>query len=241
MRPERFSASSAAKHIACAASANLPLAIPGWTPPPNDGATAASIRGTDMHEIMERVGAYTPKQMLGIAEAIQYVAELRRRRRFKVLLEQSGEGWWFEQDPKPQTTADVVLHVADELHVVDYKFGTVPVSAAGNEQGMFYSLAFLGLAPRAKGVTFHIVQPFADNIDSVFFSLEELDEFRIACLKAEAAIAAGDTTFNPGDHCTFCPANPHTRGGKGSPSCPAMLQILYPRPPLDEDAILDLA
>src|SRR5690606_8148633 len=108
-----------------------------------------------------------------------------------------------------------------------------------NTQGMYYCLAFLGLAPRAKGVYFHIVQPFADNFEKVFFTMDKLEQFRLDCIAAEAKILAGDTTFNPSAACQFCPANPHGRGAKGSPSCTAMMQILYPRPPLDEDAIFD--
>lgn len=238
---ERLSASNAAKHIACHASANLPLAIPGWEPPDNDGNTAASMRGDDLHLIMAGLGLLTPREMRGVTEAAQYVAELRSRRRFTALIEHPSEGWWLKSDPKPRTTADVVLYVQDEIHVVDYKFGKVPVHADDNAQGKYYSLAYLPLAPKCKGVTFHIVQPFIDNFSSTFFSLEDLAEFENETLAAEAAIAAGDTTFGPSDACTFCPANPHSRGAKGSPFCPAMLRLLYPSVPLDEDALLDFA
>jgi hypothetical protein len=236
---ERFSASVASKHLACPASANLELAIPGYQPPPRDGDTKASIKGTDMHEILERAGEYSPKEMLGIAEAMTYVANLRRTRRFKQILEAEGEGWWLQG--KPGTKSDVVLYVQDQLEIVDYKFGGIPVPAAGNDQGKYYALAFLPLAPKAKGVTFHVVQPFANNIDSVFFTVAELEQFRLDTIAAEQKILAGDTTFSPSDACTFCPANPHGRGAKGSMRCPAMVQLLYPKPPLDEDSILALA
>lgn len=232
---ERLSASAASKHLGCHASANLELAIPGYQPPPRGGDTAASVKGTDIHELLEKAGAYTPKEMLGIAQAMAYVAELRQTRRFKMLREAKGSGWWLKSEPP--TTSDVVLHVADELHIVDYKFGKIPVSVDDNDQGKYYALAFLPLSPKAKGVWFHIVQPFADNIEKVFFTLAELEKFRLDTIAAESAIQAGDTTFTPGDHCQFCPANPHTRGAKGSMLCPAMVQLLYPRPPLDEDAI----
>lgn len=222
---ERFSASNAAKHMACHASANLPLAIPGWTPPVEDD-TPASVRGTSMHKLLEDSGRYTPSEQLGLARAMEYVARLRQTRRFKQILEAPGEGWWLNS--KPKTQADVVLYVADEIHVIDYKFGRIKVEAEGNEQGMYYSLAFSGLAPRATGVNFHVVQPLIDNITSVFFTAEELDQFRIDSLKAEAAIAAGDVTFGPSDHCKFCPANPHGRGVKGRPFCPALMQMYYP-------------
>lgn len=234
---ERFSASVAAKHLACPASANLELAIPGWTPPADDGSTAASIKGTDIHHILELSAAYTPREMEGIAEAMMYVAQLRQSRRFKLLTEAQSKGWWLQDEPG--TTSDVVLYVQDELHVVDYKFGKIPVDVHGNTQGMYYALAFLPLAPKAKGVWFHIVQPFANNIEKVFFTLDELEQFRLDCIAAEAKIVAGDTTFQPSDACMFCPANPHTRGAKGTPMCPAMLDLLYPLPKTDEDAILD--
>lgn len=237
--PERLSASAASKHVHCHASANLELAIPGYTPPPAGGTTAASIRGTDMHEILERAGAYSAKQMAGIARAMAYVAGLRTQRRFKTLLEAHLTGWWLKSTPP--TTADVVLYVQDQLDVVDYKFGEIPVEVQGNSQGKYYCAAALPLAPKAKGATFHIVQPFADNIESVFFTRAELQQFMDETARAEAAIAAGSVTFTPGDHCTFCPANPHTRGAKGSALCPAMLELLYPTPPIDEDEILDLA
>mgnify|MGYP002350193812 CR=1 FL=1 len=235
MRPERFSASVASKHVACHASANLELAIPDITLPGPSEDTAASARGTAMHLILEQAGEYTARQMLGIAEAMGYVAELRMKRRFKVMNEASGTGWWLTDTPR--TKADVVLYLADEIHVVDYKFGTIPVAASGNSQGMYYALAFAPLAPKAKGVWFHIVQPFAKNIEAVFFTAAELEQFKQETIAADVAIQAGSTKFGPSDSCMFCPANPHGRGTKADKFCPAMLSMLYPIV-VDEDAIL---
>lgn len=223
--PERLSASVAAKHIACHASANLELAIPGWTPPVVDD-TKASAKGTEIHTVLEDSGKYPPREQLGIAKAMQYIAELRMQRRFTQLTEAKSTGWWLLDPPK--TTADVVLYVQDELHVVDYKFGKILVEALDNAQGKYYALSFAPLAPLAKGVWFHIVQPFIDNFDKVFFTSQELEQFRLETLAAEAAIAAGDVTFGPSDNCKFCPANPHGRGVKAKPYCPAMMQMLYP-------------
>lgn len=235
MAIERLSASNAAKHMACHASANLEAAIPGWTPPDIDD-TQASAKGTDLHKIAELSGGYTPKEQQGLAEAIMYVAQLRQTRRFKQLLEVTGEGWWLAS--KPKTQADVVLYVKDEIHVVDYKFGKIPVDVFGNVQGKYYSLVFSPLAPKATGVRFHIVQPFANNIDSCFFSKQDLEQFMLESQAAETAIVGGDTTFTPGDHCQFCPANPHSRGVKGTPFCPAMMAKLYPHQALDVDDAL---
>lgn len=222
---ERLSASVAGKHLACHASANLELAIPGWTEPVQDD-TKASAKGTAMHTVLEDSGQYTAREQLALAEAMLYVAKLRQTRRFTQLLEAAGTGWWL--DANPNTKADVVLYVQDEIHVIDYKFGKILVEATDNEQGKYYALAFAPLAPKAKGVYFHIVQPLIDNFDKVYFTSAELEQFRIDTLTAEQDIAAGDVTFGPSAHCKFCPANPHGRGVKAKPYCPAMMQVLYP-------------
>jgi hypothetical protein len=223
---ERLSASNAAKHMSCHASANLEVAIPNWTPPAVED-TAASSKGTSIHKILEDAGAYTAREMEGIAEAMMYVAKLRQTRRFTQALEAEGRGWWLKSNPP--TKADVVLYTQDELHVVDYKFGKIPVDVFDNAQLMYYALTFVALSPKAKGVTVHVVQPFAKNIASVFITTQELEEFRKESVAAETAILGGDVTFVPNDHCNFCPANPHGRGAKGKPFCPAMMDLLYPQ------------
>ena len=191
-----------------------------------------------MHAFMEQVnGLLTPKELRGLAQAIEYIADLRKQRRFTMHLELKGEGWWLSQ--KPSTTADVVLHVSDEIHVVDYKFGKIPVEVDANAQLMYYGLSFMPLAPKAKGVHVHIVQPFADNIESVFIPKADLEKFRKESAAADAAIQAGSTTFGPTDKgCLFCPANPHSRTDKATIMCPAMMSVLYPIK-VDEDEILD--
>lgn len=236
--PERLTASRASKHVACAASANLELAIPGYQPPPDQGKTVASEKGDRMHKLLEDAGQFTPKEMLAVAEAIQYVARLRQTRRFKVENEAKLSGWWL--DSEPPCYADVLLWVADEVHVIDYKFGKIPVMADDNPQGKYYALAALNRAPNAKGVWFHIVQPLIGNIVNTYFTKEELLDFMNETAQAEKRIAGGDTTFSPGDHCTFCPANPASRGGKGSRKCPAMIKMLYPQRRSDDEILAEL-
>ena len=92
---------------------------------------------------------------------------------------------------------------------------------------------------KAKGVTLHIVQPWAGGSYSWFVDTLMLKQFMVDAQAAEAAIAGGDVTFSPSDHCQFCPANPHSRGLKGTQMCPAMMRMLYP-PTVDEDEILGL-
>ena len=226
---ERFSASVASKHINCHASANLDLAIPHWAPPVEDPtADNAANRGTEMHRMFAEVMGLPTADTRRMAEAIAYVADIRARRRFKVLIEQVVQATWLKSSPN--TCADLVLFVADELHVFDLKTGKIPVSAFENEQLMYYAVTYGALAPKAKGAHLHIVQPWADNIESWFADSNRLAQFMADAKAAEAHILAGSTTFSPGDHCKFCPANPQGRGAKGKPYCPAMMGLLYPQP-----------
>lgn len=244
---QRLSASSAGRIMSCHASANLDLAIPGWTPPAPQPKSAATT-GTDVHNIIEQVlrmqyitpsrtTNFGPKDVLGVAAILQYVGELMQTRRFTRLMEEKVQATWLTT--KPTTQADLVLYTKDEIHVLDYKWGTVPVEVTENEQAMFYGLAYAPLAPKAKGVTLHILQPRANIMDSWFASTIRLHQFMQETIAAEVAITAGDTTFGPSHHCTFCPANPHSRGVKGTPLCPAMMDLLYPKL-IDEDEVLNL-
>jgi hypothetical protein len=223
--------------MACPASAHLELAIPNWTPPIVDPAAGAKGRGTRLHKLLADVGDLPLADLRDYARIVTYVAELRSRRRFQVLTEHTVTAEWLKT--QPNTTADLVLHTQDELHVVDYKFGRVPVELVDNEQLLFYAACYAGLAPRAHEVHLHVLQPAADVMEEWVVSTSDLVAFVTAAQAAEDRVLAGDTTFGPSKHCTFCPANPHSRGDKGKPMCPAMMQILYPAP-FNEDDILDI-
>lgn len=233
----RFSASVAAQLMACPASANLDKAILGWTAPVRDETKGQKAVGTKRHEMLEPIMELSPSDLQHMADYIQYVADLRKGRRFNVLVEQTVTATWLKS--QPQTTADLVLHTQDEIHVLDGKWGRIPVEVIDNAQLLYYAVCYAPLAPKAKGVTLHILQPYANNYESWFASADVLKQFMDEAIAAETRVLQGDTTFGPSDHCKFCPAYPHSRGDKGSPMCPATLQILYPST-VDEDAILDL-
>lgn len=236
---ERFSASRAAQLMACPGSANLDLSIPGWNPPVVDEEKGRKGEGHIIHEILEQAGGLTPRDMMHTAQAMLYVAELRRRRRFKILLEEPIVAEWLPS--KPKTTVDVCLYVQNEIHILDYKSGKIEVDATENVQQLFYARSFAHLAPKATGVWIHIVQPWAASGNSVWFaSVDRLAEFERDAIAADLAILAGDTTLNPSDDCKFCPANPHSRSDKGRPLCPAMMSELGYGLTVDEAAILDL-
>ena len=241
--PERFSASNAAKHMACPASANLELAIPNYTPPEPDDKIRASDEGTDAHEVFEKLMGYARADLRHWITVLEYIEKLRSTRRFKVETEMKVSATWLDVDPKtgrhPDSTLDLVLYTQDELHVLDLKWGKIPVEVFDNIQTIFYALCVLHLAPKAKGVTIHILQPRADNLESQFISGLELKQFEAQLLAAQAKVNAKDTTFGPSDHCKFCPAYPHSRAPKGAPLCPATMQLLYPTP-FEADVILGL-
>lgn len=232
---KRFSASAAPMLMQCSASGDLATAIPGWVEPVRDDMAGAKGKGTEIHSILELSAQYTARDMEYIASAMQYVADLRSTRRFKMLTEETTKATWLQQEPL--TTVDVVLYTQDELHVVDYKTGKIPVYPQHNPQLMFYAACFAHLSPKAKGVTLHINQPWAGIQEGWFCSTDELKEFIEDAQLAEQNILSKQLQFVPGDNCTFCPANPHSRGDKGSPLCPAMMNLLYPTE-VDEDAIL---
>lgn len=236
--PERLSASVAARHMSCHASADLPVAIPNYVAPVEDrtAATAANA-GTAKHEMLEPIMELSGTEILGMAKYLTYVGELRLTRRFNVLVEKPMQAMWLAT--QPETKADLVLYTQDEMHILDGKWGKIPVEVVENEQLLYYAATYGALAPKAKGVTLHVLQPAIGEFNSWFADTNRIGQFMAEVQAAESAIQRGDTTFGPSDHCMFCPANPHGRGLKGRPFCPVMMDLLYPDR-VDEDAILAL-
>lgn len=235
--PERFSASAAPRLMQCAASGNLDTSIPGWVPPVVDHTAGAKGKGSEIHTIFEAAMQYTARDLQCIADAMAYVSALRSSRRFKVLTEATVRADWLPS--APITTVDLVLYVQDEIHIVDYKTGKIFVDAKENNQLMFYAASFAHLAPKAEGVHLHVVQPWADNMTEWYCLTDRLGQFMAEARAAESLVTQKVAQFQPGDHCTFCPANPRSRGDKGRPFCPAMMQLYYPSI-VDEEAILDV-
>lgn len=222
--------------MSCHASAHLDKVIPNWTPPVVDPMSGAKGKGTTMHAMLESLWALSAGDLKHVIAVAEYVAQLKSQRRFNVLIEETVTADWLPSAPK--TTADLVLYVADEIHVIDFKWGKIPVEVVDNKQVLHYARSYAHYAPRAKGVTGHIVQPYAGVFESWFMDTAELFRFETAAVAADNAIAAGSITFGPSDACMFCPAYPHSRSEKGKPLCPATMALLYP-PIIDEDEILN--
>lgn len=238
MSPKRFSASNAAQLISCPGSADLENAIPGFQYPEVDDTKGARGKGSRLHKWLAETADWPAKDLSRVAKALEYVADLKATRRFKVLVEETVTPEWLQESRN--TTVDLVLYLQDELHIVDWKTGAIPVSPVNNAQLMFYALCFMHLAPEAAGAWLHIVQPWAPNGCAAWWaSAEDLQDFMTLAQETEQKILAKDPTLSPSDHCTFCPAYPHSRGDKGHPLCPPARLLLYPSP-YDEEEVLAL-
>ena len=163
-----------------------------------------------------------PRRIVFLAEAIRKVFEiLDEMQGAEILTEVTLRAEWLTT--RPQTTADVVLKDKRKLVVIDLKMGDVAVSPIFNEQLMYYAKTWK--AERYEEVEVWILQ--RNNMDYWEIKHTVLDEWVKKVQASEEAILDGDLTLNPGSHCTFCPANPHGRGDRGTKSCPAMLHMLY--------------
>ena len=241
--PEKFSASRAGRLMICPGSANLPLSIPGWNPPVVDEEAGAKGKGHRLHEMLAEISAYPAKDILNLAACLNYMAEIRQSRRFKVAIEETRQAMWLTS--QPETTIDLVLYVQDEIHIFDWKTGKIPVEAAFNSQLMYYGVTWADVAPKADGINFHIVQPWAadpkigfNGISSWFADTNTLLKFQEDAIAAEKKILNNSTQLVVSDHCMFCPAYPHSRSDKGKPLCPVAMKQLYPLT-VDEDDILN--
>lgn len=214
----RLSASNSSQWMNCHAATDLPTVFPGFELPVSD--TPASRRGTDIHTILAAAIAFGTKQDLDdIVAMLSYVNDLLKTRRFNVLVEHQMMLSWM-QNPA-QTTADVILYLSDELHVIDHKAGSLIVDPDDPQLKSYGAAArALGLAPKATGVWLHVNQPKAKNQVKCWVSNEELDAFVAEQQRHEQELLAGDLTFGPTHKaCLFCPANPLSRGAKGTVFC----------------------
>ena len=164
-----------------------------------------------------------PRRIVHIAESLVYVADLIEKmdaETLEILVEKKVKATWLETEP--YTTVDLILRDKSESHVIDLKAGDVPVPVFNNEQLMYYGQTFRRGDER---MTLHILQ--RNGTDSWEVPMTVLDEWVGKVRKSEQAILGGDLTLVAGSHCQFCPANPHSRGDRGSKACPVMMEVLY--------------
>lgn len=188
----------------------------------NYGGLLHGVPDTVFKDLLE----FPPKLLRYVADVADYMGDLATTYglQTRVRAEENLIAEWLPS--KGGTTPDVTIVQPKRLEVVDYKTGAIPVSPVENSQLLFYAACLLHMAPEAEEFTLHILQP--GNLDSWTAPISYLTEWMSLAIEADRRILRKDLTLAPGDHCTFCPANPHTRGDKGSPLCPAKMEQLYP-------------
>ena len=240
MWPKAVTASSAAMFMACSAAADLPTALPGFKDGERKPGNAAE-RGNKWHELLAAAAGLSRPDMKRLIKALEFFSDLRAQGNYKMLIEEKVDCDWLK--PGVKTTADLVLYKQGELHILDWKMGTVVVDHNDNSQGKFYGVSYSHLAPKAKGVFFHIVQPFAKTWDpddcTAYFTAAELDQFKDDAIAAQVEIDSKQLTMSVGDHCMFCPAYPHSRGTKGDTMCPEAMRVLYPERQALRDSLVN--
>ena len=174
------------------------------------------------NEVWVRAAA-PPRRVVFLAECLEYVHDILKDMDddVEVLSEVKATAEWLST--KPKTTVDLILKDQHVMHVLDLKMGEVEVSPIENTQLMYYAWTFG--AVNYDSVRLHIMQRgFTDHWD---VSRDTLHEWSNEMKESERAILAHDLTLTVGDHCKFCPANPHSRGDKGNKACPVMMHFLY--------------
>lgn len=117
----------------------------------------------------------------------------------------------FPDVPGVWGTGDCVVIGADEVAIIDYKYGTgVRVDAPDNEQLMLYALGAVeaDLIGLAKTVRIIICQPRLEHVSIWETSVEDLRKWRAEVARPAAELAmTDDAPFGPGEEaCRFCPA-----------------------------------
>lgn len=217
----RFSASAAHRWLICHGYTRLVAQVP------EAPAGAAAQRGTEAHEVLERmlraghVNAYAyPELALDYQECVQevvdYVAELRRLDPAWQLLVETEFDLSSYVNADCGGTADIALwHPAKrELRIVDMKTGTQPVRAEENVQELTYGAGVcfeLKLRP-ARVVLVVIGTRFLGGTPAVQeweTDAARLAEFVGEIEEAVRAAEAPDAPLVAGDHCEYCPAAGH--------------------------------
>ena len=184
---------------------------------------------TDSGQEQYTVTTPAPLKYKHLADAFDYVANIiatKDPETLEVLVEVKRPAEWLTT--KPNTTVDCVIRDKDSMDVLDLKMGDIQVSPINNEQLMYYGETFIinpHTGERYTDITLHIIQ--RNFTDEWTLPPVVLEKWADRVKDSEQAILDGDLTLSPGKHCTFCPANPHGRGDRGTKACPAMMRVLY--------------
>jgi hypothetical protein len=191
---------------------------------PYEPAGEAAALGTALHELSERIlrgeqidDPDIPADHIEMAQSYaNYVNGISEKPR-KKLIEVNLDAGLKSLHPSLGGTADAVVVEGNHLHIIDAKFGRVPVEAENNKQLMTYALGAMRQlnAPDTIECTMHIFQPRAGHSkwtvsgEDLIYHGEELKRY------AEWALSPDAPTFPSPDACKYC---------KAKTICPSMRQ-----------------
>lgn len=215
-----LSASSSHRWLECPPSAKLNAAAA-------DTVSEYAAQGTDAHslceyKVLKSLGkkakdptdslSYYDQEMSDCADSYeQYVSEQVAKAKEScndpiVLVEQRLD--FSKWVPEGFGTGDCVIVADETLTIIDFKYGSILISAAKNPQLMCYALGALQLFDGIydiNKVSMTIFQPRREHISTYEITKEELLEWAENTLAPTAQLAArGEGEFKAGDHCRFC-------------------------------------
>lgn len=202
--------------ISCSGLKNVAI-CPAYVPEPREEqTTGAADEGRLLHRAVET--GYLPpdldeEQQSSVQMCLDYIAPLldedptntEIHRELRLDLNQA-------QGPRELDdmfgTADLVIynHVRRHCHVVDFKFGRIPVDDAEvNLQGKAYVVGAFLRFPQCQNITIHFLQPRTDEVSSHTFGRGDLVslQLEISAILARARRPDREEHVNP-DNCLYC-------------------------------------
>ena len=214
----RLSASRAERFMTCPGSVRLEALMP------YEPAGEAAALGTALHELSERIlrgeqidDPDIPADHIEMAQSYaNYVNGISEKPR-KKLIEVNLDAGLKSLHPSLGGTADAVVVEGNHLHIIDAKFGRVPVEAENNKQLMTYALGAMRQlnAPADIQCTMHIFQPRAGHSKWTVSGVDLISHGHDLVNSARLALSPDAPTIPSPDACKYC---------KAKTICPSMRQ-----------------
>jgi len=205
----RLSASRAERFMTCPGSVRLENQMP-YEPP----GEAAAL-GTMLHELSEKIlrgeeidnPDLDPDHLQMAQSYADYVNSIAANPR-KRMIEVNVDDGLKTLHHALGGTADAVLVDGNHLHVVDAKFGRVPVSAENNKQLLTYALGVMRQfnAPADIICTMHIFQPRAGHSKWTVSGVDLISHGHDLRKAAELALSPDAPTNPSPEACKYCRA-----------------------------------
>lgn len=170
---------------------------------------AAGFEGWDIAIDGAEPVKVSPEMVLAVQDYVDYVRDLAAATNGSLMVEQRLPISSITGEPEAHGTSDTVIVAADELTIVDLKYGRgVPVAADDNPQLQIYGLAALrefSLAQDFKTVRMVIHQPRLGAVSEFVQTVEELEQFAAHVALRIALHDKNPDARNPGEkQCRWC-------------------------------------